>query len=179
MTRKDDGRNPACDCQDHHHEPEGTVQREPVYCAGGFRTSKFFVISRAVFYAFVLALLLLLATWFWKQIRPYECSDLAEVTWASGGEPYVCSCEVVDSQGKPVPNALVRFESNSGFVEGMTDDRGRVDVRSGEPEVEAIRVNSAEIMRRPYAGWLGPTVQNGLKVRIVLRKQFRKEEIKR
>lgn len=118
--------------------------------------------------------------WYWKQTSQYESSAYADVSWSIGGRPYIFSCTVLDAEDNPVPNVSVSFLSNSGWTPsgGATDAQGCIEVRSGEYDVQGIRVNGKQIMNRPSAYWLNePDVSRGLKVMIVLKEPLLRHEM--
>jgi hypothetical protein len=110
--------------------------------------------------------------WLWAVTRPYESSDLADVSWEPGGEPGVVTFTIVDALGRPMPGVSADTNSFSGWTGrlAVTDANGMARISPGESEVIGLRVRGVEVMNRDdldsYIMGLTPSVGRGLRVKV-------------
>jgi hypothetical protein len=125
---------------------------------------------RAIMVAVLLAPLLAGGVMFYRQVRPYESTEFATVSWQTGGEPFQASVTVIDPSGAPVVGTDVWLSNNSGGNVATTDARGHAVLLLDEADMLSMHVNRQRVVHRPLAYHLGtPNVKNGLVVRIELK----------
>ncbi len=115
--------------------------------------------------------MVVLAYMLWVQVRPYENTEAASVSWKKGGTPWIVAVTVYDSDGSLLTGVNVDVDNLSGGEGSYTVSGGTAVVGPmGEPEFLGLIVNGVRVVDRPFAYELGaPNVSKGLIVEVRLR----------
>src|SRR4051812_22855068 len=94
--------------------------------------------KRSIVVTVLAAPLLVGAVLLYRQVRPYESTEFATVSWRAGGEPLQASVTVVDPNDAPVVGAEVELGNNSGGNSATTDANGCAVLDLGETDMESM-----------------------------------------